>query len=180
MSTILLVARRELLAFLLSPLGYWIVALVLCLHGLWFNVVVMQGEQKSSQVVEGFFFHSSGFVAVVAVLLSMRLFAEERQTGTIVLLQTSPASQSRSVRHPSLQMAFSQCWPLGHGFSSPHSGSTHLPPWQRNPSGHCSSSAHSSGRQRPSSQWKSQLHAPEQQSTSIWQDRGTQPPARQM
>lgn len=93
MSTIAIIARRELHAFLLSPLGYIVVAAVLFLHGLWFNTVVMAGEQRSSEVLEGFFFHSSGFVAVVAVLLSMRLFAEEKQTGTIVLLQTSPATE---------------------------------------------------------------------------------------
>lgn len=93
MSAIWLIARRELSAFFLSPLGYIVVAAVLCLHGLWFNVVVMNGEQTSYKVLEGFFFHSSGFVAVVAVLLSMRLVAEERQTGTIVLLQTSPAAE---------------------------------------------------------------------------------------
>lgn len=93
MTSIWLIARRELHSFLLSPLGYIVVAAVLFLHGLWFNTVVMAGEQRSSQVLEGFFFHSSGFVAVVAVLLSMRLFAEERQTGTLVLLQTSPATE---------------------------------------------------------------------------------------
>lgn len=93
MSAIWLIAKRELGGFLLSPLGYIVVAAVLCLHGLWFNVVVMRGEQTSYKVLEGFFFHSSGFVAAVAVLLSMRLLAEERQTGTLVLLQTSPASE---------------------------------------------------------------------------------------
>jgi ABC-2 type transport system permease protein len=93
MTSVWLIARRELHSFLLSPLGYIIVAAVLFLHGLWFNTVVMQGEQRSSEVLEAFFFHSSGFVAVVAVLLSMRLFAEEKQTGTIVLLQTSPATE---------------------------------------------------------------------------------------
>ncbi len=93
MISIWLIARRELHSFVLSPLGYIIIAAVLFLHGLWFNTVVMSGEQRSSEVLEGFFFHSSGFVAVVAVLLSMRLFAEEKQNGTIVLLQTSPASE---------------------------------------------------------------------------------------
>jgi ABC-2 type transport system permease protein len=93
MTSVGLIAKRELHAFLFSPLGYVILGAVLFLHGLWFNVVVMAGEKRSSEVLEGFFFHSAGFVAVVAVLLSMRLFAEEKQTGTIVLLQTSPATE---------------------------------------------------------------------------------------
>ena len=89
MSTIILIARRELYAYLRSPLGYCIVAAVLCLHGLLFNVLWMDGERLSYDVLEGFFYQSSGFVATVAVLLSMRLFAEERQTGTEVLLLKS-------------------------------------------------------------------------------------------
>ncbi|HUR41413.1 MAG TPA: ABC transporter permease [Verrucomicrobiae bacterium] len=88
-----LVARRELYAYLRSPLGYCIVAAVLCLHGLLFNVMWMDGERLSYEVLEGFFYQSSGFVAAVAVLLSMRLFAEERQTGTEVLLLKSPAPE---------------------------------------------------------------------------------------
>ena len=90
---IALIARRELYAYLRSPLGYCIVAAVLCLHGLLFNVLWMDGERLSYDVLEGFFYQSSGFVATVAVLLSMRLFAEERQTGTEVLLLKSPTPE---------------------------------------------------------------------------------------
>ena len=97
MKTILLIARRELYAFLRSPLGYCIVAAVLCLHGLLFNVLWMDGERLSYEVLEGFFYQSSGFVATVAVLLSMRLFAEERQTGTEVLLLKSPTPEYQIV-----------------------------------------------------------------------------------
>lgn len=91
------IARREWNSFLQTPLGYWVAAAVLFLHGLWFHVVVMRGEQSSFKVVEGFFFHSSGFVAVFAVLTSMRLIAEERQSGTLVLLQTSPVREGHLV-----------------------------------------------------------------------------------
>lgn len=93
MRAVLLIARRELYAYLRSPLGYCIVAAVLCLHGLLFNVLWMDGERLSYEVLEGFFYQSSGFVATVAVLLAMRLFAEERQTGTEVLLLKSPTPE---------------------------------------------------------------------------------------
>lgn len=93
MKIIALIARRELYAYVQSPLGYCIVAAVLCLHGLLFNVLWMDGERLSYDVLEGFFYQSSGFVATVAVLLSMRLFAEERQTGTEVLLLKSPTPE---------------------------------------------------------------------------------------
>ncbi|HUS23898.1 MAG TPA: ABC transporter permease [Candidatus Binatia bacterium] len=93
MSSIALIARRELYGYLRSPLGYCIVAAVLCLHGLLFNVLWMDGERPSYDVLQGFFYQSSGFVAAVAVLLAMRLFAEERQTGTEVLLLKSPVPE---------------------------------------------------------------------------------------
>jgi ABC-2 type transport system permease protein len=93
MRALWLIARRELYGYLQSPLGYCIVAAVLCLHGLLFNVLWMDGERLSYDVLQGFFYQSSGFVATVAVLLSMRLFAEERQTGTEVLYLKSPAGE---------------------------------------------------------------------------------------
>ena len=93
MSLILLIAGRELRSFLLAPLGYLIMASVLCLHGLLFNVTLLQAELSSYEVVQGFFYQSCGFVSSVGVLLSMRLFSEERQTGTLALLLTSPARE---------------------------------------------------------------------------------------
>jgi ABC-2 type transport system permease protein len=41
-------------------------------------------------VLEEFFYLSSGVVMFASVLLSMRLFSEERATGTMVLLDTAP------------------------------------------------------------------------------------------
>lgn len=93
MRTVWWIARRELQSFLHTWSGYVIVAALLSLHGVWFNVVVLRGEQTSFQAMEGFFFHSSGFVAAVSVLLSMRLFAEEKQTGTYMQLLLSPAHE---------------------------------------------------------------------------------------
>lgn len=93
MNTVWLIARRELRAYLLSPLGYGVIAALLCLHGLYFNVTLLRGELSSYAVVEGFFYQSSAFVCAAGVLLSMRLFAEERQTGSILLLLTAPASE---------------------------------------------------------------------------------------
>ena len=85
-----LICAREFRAYFLTPLGYGLVAALLCLHGLYFNVTLLQGEHSSYEVVQGYFFQSSGFVAAVAVLVTMRAFAEERQTGTAMLLLTAP------------------------------------------------------------------------------------------
>jgi ABC-2 type transport system permease protein len=96
-TTSLLVARRELVSYLLSPLGYIIVAVILLADGLLFNAFAMQGEKRSFDVLQAFFYFSSGTTMVAAIFISMRLFAEEKQTGTIVLLETSPAAEHQVV-----------------------------------------------------------------------------------
>ena len=91
MSATVLIARRELSAYLRSMTGYIIAAAVLLADGLLFNVFALGGPDKlSSEVLNQFFFYSSGLVIVASVFISMRLLAEERQTGTLVLLTSSP------------------------------------------------------------------------------------------
>lgn len=85
------IMRRELGAYLRSPIGYVIIAIVLVVDGLLFNAYAVGGGQKmSSQVLANFFFFSSGTTMTAAIFIGMRLIAEERQTGTLVLLNTSP------------------------------------------------------------------------------------------
>lgn len=93
MTTIGLIARRELQSLLSSPLGYVIIAVILLVDGLLFNAFAMGGEKRSYDVLQAFFYFSSGTTMVASVFISMRLFAEEKQTGTLVLLETSPASE---------------------------------------------------------------------------------------
>jgi ABC-2 type transport system permease protein len=98
MKTILLIARRELAAYLRSWTGYVIIALVLALDGVLFNALALtNGEHRSGDVLSYFFFLTSGLVMISSVLISMRLVAEERQTGTIALLYSSPVRESEIV-----------------------------------------------------------------------------------
>lgn len=98
MKNVLLIARRELLAYLTTPLGYIIAAAMLLVEGLLFNWLVLGGEPKpSTEVLENFFYISSGTVMIASIFLSMRLVAEERQTGSLVLLMTSPAGEREIV-----------------------------------------------------------------------------------
>jgi ABC-2 type transport system permease protein len=90
-SATLLIARRELGAYLRSMTGYVIAAAVLIIDGLLFNAFVLGGPEKlSSDVLTGFFYISFGTTVIASVFISMRLLAEERQTGTLVLLTSSP------------------------------------------------------------------------------------------
>ncbi len=88
-----IIFRRELQAYVRSPMGYIVAAAVLLLDGLFFYATALgpdAGERLSGLVLAGFFYNAGGLTAVAAVALSIRLIAEERQTGTQLLLDTSP------------------------------------------------------------------------------------------
>ena len=98
MKNIALLARRELAAYLKSPMGYVIVAIVLFLQGLFFNVRVLGGTPRfSGEVLQLFFATATFFSAVASIMLSMRLLVEERQLGTLTLLLTSPVKDHEIV-----------------------------------------------------------------------------------
>jgi ABC-2 type transport system permease protein len=94
-----LIARRELAGYLKTMSGYVIAAAALFVQGILFNAMALGSEQNrmSTEVLSQFFWVYSGTTIVVSVLLSMRLLAEERQTGTIVLLSSSPVREREVV-----------------------------------------------------------------------------------
>lgn len=93
MRQMLLVARRDLAGYLNSLWGYAVIAALLLVEGLFFNGFALGNQPKySSKVIEDFFYLTFGITTAAAILLTMRLVAEERQTGTIVLIDSSPVS----------------------------------------------------------------------------------------
>ncbi len=93
MRGVMLIARREFAAYANSLWGYVVMAAVLLLDGVLFNAYALTDVPKySADVLQGFFYFSFGTTAVASILLTMRLFAEERQNGTMVLLDSSPLS----------------------------------------------------------------------------------------
>jgi ABC-2 type transport system permease protein len=91
MKPTLLIARRELAAYLRSWTGYVIIAAVLAVDGLLFNAYAVGGpDKRSAEVLSLFFYFSSGTTMIASIFISMRLLAEERQTGTLALLYSSP------------------------------------------------------------------------------------------
>ncbi len=98
MKTIWLIARRELVATLRSPLGFVVAAMVLALDGLLFNLLALGGGEKySSEVLAQFFYTLSGTTMVASVFISMRLLAEEHQTGSLPLLLTAPVKDGHII-----------------------------------------------------------------------------------
>jgi ABC-2 type transport system permease protein len=91
MSAALLIMRRELGAYFRSMTGYIIAAAVLVVDGILFNAFAMGGtDKRSGEVLALFFYFSSGTTMIASIFISMRLLAEEKQTGTLVLLTSSP------------------------------------------------------------------------------------------
>ncbi len=99
MRSALLIARRELRAYLRTMSGYVILAIVLLVDGLLFNAFALGVPTKrlSAEVLNNFFYISSGTTMIASVFISMRLLAEERQTGTVSLLYSSPVRDSEIV-----------------------------------------------------------------------------------
>jgi ABC-2 type transport system permease protein len=96
MGTVNVIFRREFADYARSVLGYVVAAAVLLLAGLLFYAQALgpqAGERLSGEVLAQFFYTMSGLVAIAAVVLSIRLIAEERQAGTLVLLSTSPVRE---------------------------------------------------------------------------------------
>lgn len=94
MRGLLLVARRELAAYFNSYWGWVVIAVILLIDGLLFNAVAMGDKPKySSEVIEEFFWVSFGCTVIASLPVTMRLFAEEKQTGTMVLLDGAPLSR---------------------------------------------------------------------------------------
>ncbi len=97
MNQALILARRELGAFMRSPLGAALVAAVLLIDGILFYWQALAEKLLSAEVLEQFFYNASGTTMIAGVVLSMRLLAEERQMGTFTLLNTSPLGDKEIV-----------------------------------------------------------------------------------
>ncbi len=84
--------RRELRAYFVTPVGYACVGVFLALSSLFFYVSVL--ERHSSDLLS-FILQMSYLWMLMCPVLTMRLFAEERQRRTDQLLFTCPVSLTR-------------------------------------------------------------------------------------
>ena len=90
MKKIFVIARRELTGYARSPLGSLVIAATLLGVGLYFYWDGLSQKLLSAEVLRRFFYTASGGTMIAGLVLSMRLLAEERQTGTLTLLNTAP------------------------------------------------------------------------------------------
>jgi ABC-2 type transport system permease protein len=84
--------RRELGAYVRSPVGWIIAAVTLLLQGILFQVFASRNT-LAGDMLSNFFMWSSIVVVIAAIILSIRLISDERQSGALILLSTSPVRE---------------------------------------------------------------------------------------
>ena len=102
MTALAAIVRRELIATFSSPLAFIVMAAFLLLQGALFVLIVgylSQPGQSSMSILQAFFGGTIffWFFLVVAPLITMRLVAEERRSGTIEVLLTSPVTEGQVI-----------------------------------------------------------------------------------
>jgi ABC-2 type transport system permease protein len=97
--------KRELFAFFVTPLAWVLITVFLLVQGMHFFLLVdhfaSAGQVASDQTPLQAFFGNTVLLYVVLFLLvppmTMRLFAEERRSGTVETLMTAPVSSASVV-----------------------------------------------------------------------------------
>lgn len=98
MKKMLTITARELSAYFTTWLGYGVISAALLLNGILFNAFALGEAPKfSSDVLRDYFYFASGIGIAAALLLAMRLIAEERQSKSLVLLLSSPVSDRQII-----------------------------------------------------------------------------------
>jgi ABC-2 type transport system permease protein len=90
------ICRREFKSYFQSALAYFILSISFTLAFMWAYAYIKH-ESTSSLALQRIFYMLSGTTMITAVLISMRLIAEEKMQGTIELLFTSPITESQLV-----------------------------------------------------------------------------------
>ena len=87
MRTAWVIARREILAYFISPIAYLVSAMFLLISGFLFSLILIQNQQAS---MDGVFLNVTVVLIFIAPLLTMRLLADEQKSGTLEILLTAP------------------------------------------------------------------------------------------
>ena len=96
MSYIGVISWKELKSYLTSPMAYVVSAVFLAISGFSF-VAYLAGTNYADTSLRGFVEAGQYLVLVFAALLTMRLVAEERRSGTWELMLTVPVTETQIV-----------------------------------------------------------------------------------
>ncbi len=111
MTNILAIVRKEWRGYFASPIGYVVIGMYALVFGYfytvglsWFIRQSMQGPQMgggpmnvNQQMIRYVFLNSTVIFLFVVPLITMRTYAEEKRSGTIELLMTSPITDFQIV-----------------------------------------------------------------------------------
>lgn len=98
MRAVLAIAKKEILSFFFTPMAYIVVASFLVMNGFIFSVILAALSQPGSSSASpmAIFFGGTMFFWIYMILMApvvtMRLGAEERKSGTLETLMTAPVS----------------------------------------------------------------------------------------
>jgi ABC-2 type transport system permease protein len=94
MNKIFFIAKKEWATYFKSPIAYIVLVLTLCIFNVFFYLIIEQNREASL----GNVFQVMEFIFVFLVpLLTMRLFSEEKSSGTMEFLMTAPISNTAIV-----------------------------------------------------------------------------------
>lgn len=97
MRSFLILCRREISAFFLTPTAYGVTAAFLAISGagFWFLVAALSaGPESSARAADIFGWLFLLAMLIAAPLLTMRLFSEEYRSGTFETLMTAPVREA--------------------------------------------------------------------------------------
>ncbi len=103
MTKVLAIIRRELIAYFSSPLAYIVLTAFLLMQGYIFSIIVSYLNNPMTQAMTPLRLFFGGtvffwlFLLFVVPVITMRLVAEERRSGTIEVLLTSPVTESQVI-----------------------------------------------------------------------------------
>ncbi len=89
------IIKKEFKSYFLSPIGYVVVGILLLVSSIFFYLTSVQ--TMSVDLSSLYYYMALYGLIIVAPILTMRMFAEERKTGTEQLLLTSPISITKIV-----------------------------------------------------------------------------------
>ncbi|HOC42636.1 MAG TPA: ABC transporter permease [Thermoanaerobaculales bacterium] len=103
MAKVLAVVRRELIAYFSSPLAYIVLTAFLLMQGYIFYIIVSFLNNPMTQAMTPLRLFFGGtvffwlFLLFTVPVITMRLIAEERRSGTIEVLLTSPVTEGQVI-----------------------------------------------------------------------------------
>ena len=96
MRNIRIIAKREIMSYFATPLAYIFIVIFLALTGAFAFYVGRFFTNEQASLVAFFNYHPWLYLVLIPAI-AMRLWAEERKTGTIEILMTLPVSTTEAV-----------------------------------------------------------------------------------